>query len=75
MSQPPIFVTFLLFILGKKLLEQIDVEFDFSMGHALVILQFYGHAQHHTLYIINKQNVRLTMDPRTPEINIYQYIY
>ena len=66
MSQPPIFVTFLLFIPGKKLLEQIDVEFDFSMGHTLVILQF--------LYIINKQNVRLTMNPRIPEINIYQYI-
>ena len=28
--------TFLLFILEKKLLDQNDVEFNFSIGHALV---------------------------------------
>ena len=34
---PPLVPTFLLFILGKKMLDQNDVEFDFRIGHALVI--------------------------------------
>ena len=33
----PLFVMFLLFILGKKNLNQNDAEFDFSIGHALVV--------------------------------------
>ena len=33
--------TFLLFIIGKNLLDQNDVEFDFSIGHALVIFAIY----------------------------------
>ena len=32
-----LFIKFLLFILEKKPLNQNDVEFDFSMGHALVL--------------------------------------
>ena len=37
----PLFVKFLLFILGKKNLNQNDVEFDFSIGHALVLFPFF----------------------------------
>ena len=33
----PFFIIFLLFILGKIFLNQNDVEFDFSIGHALVL--------------------------------------
>ena len=42
----PFFVTFLSFILGNKLLDQNVVEFDFSIGHALVIF---------SIFINNKQ--------------------
>ena len=41
-----LFVKFLLFVLGI-FLSQIDVEFDFSTGHALVLFSF--------LWIINKK--------------------
>ena len=34
--RPPLFVTFLLLIIEKKLLNQKDVEFDFNIGHALI---------------------------------------
>ena len=37
----PIFVTFLLLILGKKRFNQNDVEFDLSIGHALVLFLFF----------------------------------
>ena len=37
----PIFVTFLLFIIEKKLSNQKDVEFDFKIGHALIIFLFF----------------------------------
>ena len=47
MSRAPLFVTFLLFILGKQLLHQNDVEFDFSIGYALVNFPF--------SYIINRE--------------------
>ena len=36
----PFFLKFLLFILGKNVLNLNDVEFDFSIGHALVLFQF-----------------------------------
>ena len=36
----PLFITFLLFFKGKELLDQNDVEFDFSIGNAFVIFPF-----------------------------------
>ena len=37
----PLFLPFLLFILGKKCLNQNDVEFDFSIGHVLILFRFF----------------------------------
>ena len=37
----PGFVKKLLFILGKIVLNQNDVEFDFSIGHAIVLFPFF----------------------------------
>ena len=36
----PLFVTYLLFIIGKTLLDQNDVEYDFRIGHVLEIFRF-----------------------------------
>ena len=56
---------FLLFILGKELLGQIDVEFYFSIGHALVIFQ--------VLWIIN--NKCMVNDVPHPTSPIPKLIY
>ena len=37
----PLFVKLLLFILGKKKVNQNDVEFDFSICHALALFPFF----------------------------------
>ena len=37
----PLFISFLLFILGKILLHQNNVEFDFSICHDLVLFPFF----------------------------------
>ena len=37
----PLFVKFVLFILGKIVLNENNVEFDFSIGHALVLFPFF----------------------------------
>ena len=37
----PLFIKFLLFILGKIVLNEKIVEFDFSIGHALVLFPFF----------------------------------
>ena len=51
----------------KKMQDENDIEFDFSIGHALVIFPF--------LRIINKtMSGEPSTPPPTPEINIYQYI-
>ena len=39
--QPPFFATFLLLILGNKLLDPKNLEFDLSIGHAIVIFLFF----------------------------------
>ena len=63
---PLFFVTFLLFIVGKKKLDQKDEEFFCSIGHTHVIFQF--------LWIIKK--ISWTMNPRDPHCqNWYISIY
>ena len=37
----PLFVNFLLFILGKIVLNENNVEFDFNIGHDLVLFPFF----------------------------------
>ena len=43
----PLYVKFLLFILGKIVLNENNVELDFSIGHAFVLFPFFS--------IINKK--------------------
>ena len=67
-----LFVIFLLFIQGKNFLHQNDVEFDLSIGHALVLFPFF-------VLIINKKctvdHVRppypLPIPPQNSYISIY----
>ena len=59
-----LFVKFLLFILGKFVLNENNVEFDFSIGHALVLFPFF--------WIINK---KWTGDPLRLHQNAYILIY
>ena len=66
----PPFPFFLLFILGKQFLNQIDVEFDFSIGHAIVpfFVMFF-------LIIIKQCTVDHVCPPVLPEIHIpYRFI-
>ena len=64
----PLFVKFLLFILGKNVLNQNDIEFDFSIGHVLVLFPFF--------FLNNKQKLYggICTSPRTPQ-NSYISIY
>ena len=57
---------FKIFILGKKNLNQNDVELDFSKGHAFVLFYFFG--------IIKKMYSGLCTSPRTPQ-NSYISLY
>ena len=63
-----LFVKFLLFILGKIILNQNDVKFDFCFGHALLPFPFFW-------IIINKkctvEYVRLPHTPQSSHISIY----
>ena len=64
----PLFLTFLLFTLGKNLLNQNDVEFDFSIGHALLLFSFF--------WIINKKRSSCPCtSPPYPTRNSYISIY
>ena len=58
----PLFIKFL-FILGNFFLNQNDVEFDLSIGHALVLFLFFFN---------NKKNVQWTMYVPPP---LSKYIY
>ena len=63
----PLFVKFLLFILGKIILNE-NVEFDFSIGHALVLFP---------VFLNNKQKMNGGSPPSPsvpPEMHIYRYI-
>ena len=59
----PLFLKFLLFIRGKKILNQNNVKFDFSIGHALVLFQFF--------WIINKKCTVEYVPPQNSYILIY----
>ena len=37
----PLFVKYLLLILGKKMVNQNDVELDFNIGHPLLLFRFF----------------------------------
>ena len=64
---PPYFF-FLLFIMGKKLINQNDIEFNFSIGHACVLFPF--------LRIIDKKMKDEQCNPPTnPQKLIYIDIY
>ena len=64
-----LFLLYLLFIQGKKFLNQNDVKFNFSVGHALVLFPFF--------FIINAKNIKWTMyvRPQPPPKFIYISIY
>ena len=64
----PLNIKFLLLILGKKFINQNDVEFDLSIGHAPVLF----------VYLNNKQKMYggpCTSPSYPPEIHIYRYIF
>ena len=64
----PLSVIVLLFILGKNLLNQNDVEYDLSIVYALVLFLFFFN---------NKQKMYggpCTSPSYPPEIHIYRYI-
>ena len=57
MGVGPLFVKFLLFILAKIVLNENNVEFDFRIGHALVL----------SIFLNNEQKVNEGSPPSPPK--------